>query len=111
MFDPVDTRHQLEYLKALGIKVWVAKDAAVGVDDRRPVAQAVTTTTEPAPDIALEQPPSDVSTLDWDALHDSVKTCTNCCLHEGRTQAVFGVGNQDADLVVIGEAPGADEDR
>ena len=64
MFDPVDTRHQLEYLKALGIKLWVAKDAAVGVDDRRPVAEVVTTTTtEPAPDIALERPPSDVSTL------------------------------------------------
>lgn len=112
MFDPVDARHQLEYLKALGIKVWLPKDASVGIDDRRPVAEVVTTpTTKPAPDVTLEQPPSDVSTLDWGALYDRVKTCTSCCLHEGRTQAVFGVGNQDADLMVIGEAPGADEDR
>ena len=37
--------------------------------------------------------------------------CTRCRLHEGRTTLVFGVGNPDADLLFVGEAPGRDEDR
>ena len=37
--------------------------------------------------------------------------CTRCRLHSGRTTLVFGVGNPDADLVFVGEAPGRDEDR
>lgn len=37
--------------------------------------------------------------------------CTNCSLHQSRKNVVFGVGNPNADLMFIGEAPGADEDR
>lgn len=37
--------------------------------------------------------------------------CTKCALHSTRTQTVFGVGNRSADWMVIGEAPGAEEDR
>src|SRR5262252_4972649 len=38
-------------------------------------------------------------------------TCTKCPLAEGRTQVVFGVGDEHADLVFVGEGPGAEEDR
>jgi DNA polymerase len=48
---------------------------------------------------------------DWPELKRQVATCTACALHESRNNAVFGVGREDADLMVIGEAPGADEDR
>jgi DNA polymerase len=49
--------------------------------------------------------------LDWDALQLRVSGCTACDeLVANRTQTVFGVGNRQADLMVIGEAPGADED-
>lgn len=51
------------------------------------------------------------SRLDWDALRATVARCEACELHLGRTQTVFGVGNQNADLMIIGEAPGAEEDR
>jgi DNA polymerase len=45
-------------------------------------------------------------------IHDRVRTCTKCPhLASSRTQTVFGVGNPDADLMFIGEAPGADEDK
>jgi DNA polymerase len=47
----------------------------------------------------------------WTALAAEVSRCTACALHTTRTQTVFGVGRRDADLLVIGEAPGADEDR
>jgi DNA polymerase len=45
------------------------------------------------------------------ALYKEVQDCTRCPLHETRTKAVFGAGNADADLMFVGEAPGAEEDR
>jgi DNA polymerase len=52
-----------------------------------------------------------VAELDWPALVERVRTCTNCELHGTRIQTVFGVGSENADLLIIGEAPGAEEDR
>jgi uracil-DNA glycosylase len=45
------------------------------------------------------------------ALFEEVKGCRRCPLHETRTKAVFGAGDADADLMFVGEAPGAEEDR
>jgi uracil-DNA glycosylase len=45
------------------------------------------------------------------ALFNEVKDCARCPLHETRTKAVFGAGDADADLMFVGEAPGAEEDR
>lgn len=47
----------------------------------------------------------------WDELEAAVKGCTRCPLHSSRTQGVFGVGNRKAQWMIVGEAPGADEDR
>jgi uracil-DNA glycosylase len=44
-------------------------------------------------------------------LYKVVQDCTKCPLYESRTKAVFGAGNADADLMFVGEAPGAEEDR
>ncbi len=44
-------------------------------------------------------------------LYREVERCTRCPLHETRTKAVFGAGNADAELMFVGEAPGAEEDR
>ena len=44
-------------------------------------------------------------------LYKQVSDCTRCPLYETRTKAVFGAGNADADLMFVGEAPGAEEDR
>jgi len=71
-----------EYLEAMGVQPWVARDAVVPVD---------------APD--------------WAELEQMVSGCALCGLQESRTRTVFGVGNRNADWLVIGEAPGADEDR
>ena len=43
-------------------------------------------------------------------LYKEVRKCERCALHATRTQAVFGAGNADADLMFVGEAPGAQED-
>ena len=46
-----------------------------------------------------------------DAYAQQIASCTRCRLAEGRTQVVFGVGNPEADLMFVGEAPGFHEDN
>ena len=53
----------------------------------------------------------DPAGMDWFALRACVADCTRCGLHRSRTQTVFGVGNPTADWLIVGEAPGAEEDR
>ena len=48
---------------------------------------------------------------EWIPLKAAVSSCTRCGLHKTRTQTVFGVGDENADWMLIGEAPGAEEDR
>jgi DNA polymerase len=48
--------------------------------------------------------------MDWDALAEAVAHCTACRLHLTRKQGVLGVGDRNADWLIVGEAPGADED-
>jgi uracil-DNA glycosylase len=60
---------------------------------------------EAAPDVASNPRDS------WVELKQLVSGCTQCGLHKTRTQTVFGVGDENADLMLIGEAPGAEEDR
>jgi uracil-DNA glycosylase len=47
----------------------------------------------------------------WIELKQVVPGCTACGLHKTRTQTVFGVGDENADWLLVGEAPGAEEDR
>jgi uracil-DNA glycosylase family 4 len=47
----------------------------------------------------------------WIPLKSAVSGCTQCGLHQTRTQTVFGVGDENAEWMLIGEAPGAEEDR
>jgi DNA polymerase len=60
---------------------------------------------------AADPTAADPAGHDWDGLAAAVSGCTLCALHRTRTQTVFGVGRRDAELLIIGEAPGADEDR
>jgi DNA polymerase len=54
---------------------------------------------------------SPVATLAWPALREAVAGCTACRLCEGRRQTVFGIGNPQAHWMIVGEAPGEQEDR
>jgi DNA polymerase len=49
--------------------------------------------------------------LGWEQLQAGVAACTRCALHATRTQTVFGVGDPHAEWLIVGEAPGAEEDR
>ena len=59
------------------------------------------------PSPAAEKP----SARGWVELKQAVPGCTACGLHKSRTQTVFGVGDEQADWMLVGEAPGAEEDR
>jgi DNA polymerase len=54
--------------------------------------------------------PTCVSSLDWNELKEKVHDCTACKLRAGCTQTVFGVGDESAEWLFVGEGPGADED-
>ena len=49
--------------------------------------------------------------MDWQELKQAVRGCTACGLRQGCTQTVFGVGDEKAQWLLVGEAPGAEEDR
>jgi DNA polymerase len=99
------------YLDAMGVPLYVRRaPEAAGVAD----APIVRPASVPDGDISRGREdlyPDDVANLGWEALKARVAGCTACELHRGRQNTVFGVGNEGADLMVVGEAPGADEDR
>ena len=55
--------------------------------------------------------PQPFADFDLKKLRDEALGCTRCELHQTRKTVVFGTGNENADLMFVGEAPGADEDR
>lgn len=78
-----------------------------------PGRSAVSTPTLVAPpglELATDEPGASPE-LAWQHLQDRVKQCRACGLCEGRTQTVFGTGDQQASWLFVGEAPGAEEDR
>jgi DNA polymerase len=66
-----------------------------------------------AADVMVEAPPPAASALEamgWDELKQTVAACTACGLCKARTNTVFGVGSHESEWMLIGEAPGAEED-
>jgi uracil-DNA glycosylase family 4 len=95
------------YLAAIGIPVWKLRPVDSSAPEARVASREI-----------VEHPLGELPVIDkgdtaaiWESLASAVRGCTLCALHKTRTQTVFGVGKRDADLLVIGEAPGADEDR
>src|SRR5882757_4020470 len=84
-----------EYLAALGLETWTLR------------APGAVAPQESAPQESLPRE----AAYDWPQLRERVAACTRCGLSATRTQTVFGVGNLQAEWLVVGEAPGAEEDR
>jgi DNA polymerase len=92
---------RLCYLEQMGIQVWIPRAQHECIDEDNMVDQISTQQTS-------KQEHKSASLND---LKQTVANCMRCELHRTRTQTVFGVGHPAADWLVIGEAPGADEDR
>jgi DNA polymerase len=103
---------RLEYLEAIGIDLWVprAPEAAPPAAPASAAAPAHAAAPTPRPASTSAASAADVAAR-WEALRMEVLGCTRCPLHLTRTQGVLGVGPKRADWLVIGEAPGAEEDR
>jgi len=93
----------------MGIPVWSRKPGPLlpGAPASVLAAEAEAVVAAPTPEQGHVPP----AAMGWDALQECVAACTLCPLHAGRTRTVFGVGNRAADWLIVGEAPGAEEDR
>src|SRR5450631_4424484 len=91
-----------EYLAALGLETWALRGSAAAASE-----PAAAPSNEAAPAAAAPRE----TAYDWPQLRERVAACTRCGLSATRTQTVFGVGNLQAEWLVVGEAPGAEEDR
>ena len=95
-----------------GAVVAPARPNRPAVSPPAPVPEAAPPARQSAPaDAALAPRPTGIETMDWAQLEAAVAGCRACALCGGRTQTVFGVGARQADWMVIGEAPGENEDR
>lgn len=79
------------------------------LDNKQPSPPAKPKPASTAPRTDISAP--DCSAMDWGVLRQAVNDCQLCELHRTRTQTVFGTGDQQADWMIIGEAPGANEDQ
>jgi uracil-DNA glycosylase len=102
--------------KLRGQKVSVAKETASAsiagdVDVATPtIAAVIVPSPEPAEFKRPARPVTTVEGLDWPELKQQVRECTVCKLRAGCAQTVFGVGDEKAHWLFVGEGPGADED-
>jgi uracil-DNA glycosylase len=110
---------QAAMLRAMGIRLWQPvrgpAAVAVGLDAAEAVVDAAPPARVEAPAVPIVERsvalPAGAATLDWPALRDAVAACTACRLHEGRRQTVFGIGHPHGEWMIVGEAPGEQEDQ
>jgi uracil-DNA glycosylase len=108
------SERQRAMLHAMGHRVY--DDATADVAEPEPVAAPIAAPQARAmPSMAgrVGSTPAagDVDALDLDTLRDRVAACTLCALSKSRTQTVFGVGHSQAHWMIVGEAPGQEEDE
>ncbi len=87
--------------------LWRRKGQVAPVPAEAPVPMAIEAGAETAPEKSREQT---IRELGWTELQTMVRDCTACKLRAGCTQTVFGVGDEKAGWLFVGEGPGADED-
>ncbi len=112
------SERQQALLGAMGLRVWappaVALAAVAEVESAAaPVAPLRISAPVPAPTPAapsVQATRADLATLGWPALREAVAACRACGLCESRKQTVFGTGHEQAHWLVVGEAPGENED-
>ena len=116
---------QRAMLQEMGVRVWQPVTPMGRIDDAPPsppqggeaalpaarvaVARPATTVAESAL-AAVRALPAGIAGMDWAALQQAVDACQACGLCKSRTNTVFGVGDTAARWLVVGEAPGENED-
>lgn len=114
---------QRAMLEEMGVRVFRPELPVESIDEAPPgprggeaavpaarVAVARPATAAPAPVAAPRALPAEIAAMDWDALQQAVAGCQACGLCKSRRNTVFGVGDTQARWLVVGEAPGENED-
>jgi len=124
------TPRQRDMLLAMGLRIWerAPETAAAGRAPATPDAKGSRSARDaavgPPPTSAGHEPsqddastakpprpaPTGIATMEWPALRAAVAACEACALCKGRTHTVFGIGNPQAHWMIVGEAPGEQED-
>ncbi len=107
-----------ECLEGLGLRRWRHRNSGETDENPDDLEDENDRDGEKAEEMEKEKPPTTTLTLDpesrhlhqWRVARKDVSECVLCELHRTRKNTVFGVGVEDADVMMIGEAPGADED-
>jgi uracil-DNA glycosylase family 4 len=110
----VKTRREL-MLEEMGLTpVWRLRDSRAAAEPASVVAPAAAADPRSAiresPQPATGDRRGDIMLLEWPQLKQRVAGCKDCVLHEKRNKTVFGVGDENADWLFVGEGPGAEED-
>lgn len=100
----MDKEKQLNFLRKMDIPLWVIREK------ENKLSKELTKDDNVSRKLMMAHEQK-ILTLNWQALSLAVSHCKACDLYKTRKNPVFGVGNPDADLLVIGEAPGANEDK
>ena len=115
---------QRAMLEEMGVRVFIPSPPSLGESDDAPpgpprgggaasTAAAVAVArpaTVPAAPVAARAPSGEIAAMDWEALQAAVAGCQACGLCQSRRNTVFGVGDTRARWLVVGEAPGENED-
>ncbi len=112
---------QRAMLEEMGVKVWGPSLPAGALDDAPPGPPRGWEAAAPAAPVAVARPatgvaelaaalPVGIAAMDWEALEQAVASCQACGLCRSRRNTVFGVGDRRARWLVVGEAPGENED-
>ena len=99
---------QQTMLQTMGLRLWLPADCTPHAPIEAVTGPVVEPLAKAAP--ANVSPDSPVHTMDWAALQAAVAACRACGLCETRRQTVFGMSHPQAQLMVVGEAPGEQED-
>ena len=118
---------QRAMLAEMGVRVWMpqtvralpAKLAQVEVSDTPPADAAAPVSFPVAsapqmlsvPIVDISQLPAGIASMDWAQLQAAVASCTGCGLSQSRQQAILGEGLASADWMIVGDAPGEEEDK
>ena len=129
----IATRFELDerqraMLAEMGVRVWMpqtasavpakaSKLAQVTAPETPPVDASVSVPVASAPQLLsvpivdISQLPAGIASMDWAQLQPAVATCTGCGLSQSRQQAILGEGLATADWMIVGDAPGEEEDN
>ncbi len=108
-----------DIMKELGLTpVWRLRTPPAPLSEAAVAVPAAAQATEPEPEVVrglpkvkpLDARATEIAMFEWPQLKQSVASCVACPLHKERNKTVFGVGDEAAEWLFVGEAPGQDED-